>query len=148
MATTTNGRLRLATLTLVLTTSGAFGQTRACDLIPDYAVHEAELHRKYTENIRVRMEEKEYDQMGRTGTLEGTATGSGLTACWPSILALRTAATQGCPGTLGQSFGMERPAPAPGAREPDAEAAGTTSDHDRPQGVVGDQHAVRPLPEL
>ena len=54
--------------------SGAFGQQKACDLIPDYAMHEAELHRKYLENIRVVTVEKGYDKITRTGKLEGTAT--------------------------------------------------------------------------
>ncbi len=74
MPTTMDCHLRLATLMLVFTTSGAFGQKRACDLIPDYAKHEAELHRKYLENIQVRMEEKGYDNGNRNGKLLWTST--------------------------------------------------------------------------
>ena len=52
----------------------AYGQQKACDLIPDYAKYEAELNRKYLENMRVVTVEKGYDKITRTGKLEGTAT--------------------------------------------------------------------------
>ncbi len=62
-----------AGLASLFVSAPVFGQQKACDLLPDYAKHEAELHRKYLENLKVTLVEKGYDSLKRTGKLEGTA---------------------------------------------------------------------------
>jgi hypothetical protein len=60
-------------VTLFLFASPVLGQPGLTEVIPNYPKHEAELYRKYLTNLKVRVEQKGYDSVGRTGKFEGVA---------------------------------------------------------------------------